>query len=330
MRSSLATFLDDFRRHDDAPAIVAHRGNRRLVSTWNQIADLADRFAAELMRREIPLGDRVVIWGQNGLEWMGAFFGCVQRGVIAVPLDPAGAIDFANRVIADTRPRMIVGDAALLQELAASLPMLSFEKFAEKLPSTPTSSVREPALTLDTPFQILFTSGTTAEPKGIVHTHRNVLASVDPIEREMKKYLKYERIFHPLRFLHTLPLSHVFGQFMALWIPPLLAAEVHFESRLQAQRLIETIHREKVSVVCCVPRVLDLLRSYLLAADPDLAVQIGRQAGQKVWRRWWSFRKIHSLFGYKFWAFVCGGAALTPDLESFWERWASCSSRATA
>jgi long-chain acyl-CoA synthetase len=47
MRSSLATFLDDFRRHDDAPAIVAHRGNRRLVSTWNQIADLADRFAAE-------------------------------------------------------------------------------------------------------------------------------------------------------------------------------------------------------------------------------------------------------------------------------------------
>jgi long-chain acyl-CoA synthetase len=318
MRSDLATFLDDFRRHGDAAAIVAHRGNRRVVSTCNEIARLADRFAVELMRREIPMGERVVIWGQNGLEWMGAFFGCVQRGVIAVPLDPAGAVDFANRVIADTKPRLVAGDAALLQEVAESQPTLSFEDFAGKLAPPPTSSVREPRLSLDTPFQILFTSGTTAEPKGIVHTHRNVLASLDPIEREMQKYLKYERIFHPLHFLHTLPLSHVFGQFMAVWIPPLLGAEVHFESRLQAQRLIETIHRERISVVSCVPRVLDLLRSHLLAVDPQLADRIGRMAGKKLWRRWWRFRGIHRLFAYRFWAFVCGGAALSPELEDFW------------
>jgi long-chain acyl-CoA synthetase len=162
MRSDLATFLDDFRRHGDAAAIVAHRGNRRVVSTCNEIARLADRFAVELMRREIPMGERVVIWGQNGLEWMGAFFGCVQRGVIAVPLDPAGAVDFANRVIADTKPRLVAGDAALLQEVAESQPTLSFEDFAGKLAPPPTSSVREPRLSLDTPFQILFTIPSSA------------------------------------------------------------------------------------------------------------------------------------------------------------------------
>ncbi|HVT98694.1 MAG TPA: AMP-binding protein, partial [Acidobacteriaceae bacterium] len=106
MRSSLITFLDDFRRLGDAPAVVVHRGNRRLVASWNQIADLADRFAAELLRREIPIGERVVLWGANGLEWIGAFFGCIQRGVIVVPLDPAGALDFAGRVIDNTRPRL--------------------------------------------------------------------------------------------------------------------------------------------------------------------------------------------------------------------------------
>ena len=134
----------------------------------------------------------------------------------------------------------------------------------------------------------------------------------------MKRYLKYERIFHPLHFLHTLPLSHVFGQFMALWIPPLLGAEVHFESRLQAQRLIETIHREQIAVVSCVPRVLDLLRSHLLAVDPKLADEVQETAGKKLWQRWWRFRRMHRLFGLRFWAFVCGGASLSPELEGFW------------
>jgi long-chain acyl-CoA synthetase len=320
MRSSLATFLDDFRRHGDATAIVAYRGNRRLASTWSELATLADRCAGELIRRQIPMGERVVLWGQNGLEWMGAFFGCLQRGVIVVPLDPGGALDFAQRVIENTRPKLIVGDRELLRSLGESTPTLAFEDFAQQLPQPSGSDLRDPALNLDTPFQILFTSGTTAEPKGIVHTHRNVLASLDPIEREMQKYLKYERIFHPLRFLHTLPLSHVFGQFMGLWIPPLLAAEVHFENRLQAQRLIEIIHRERISVVCSVPRVLDLLRSHLLAVDPHLAERIQAAAGQSAWKRWWHFRKIHRLFGYKFWAFVCGGASLSSELESFWTR----------
>lgn len=319
MRADLTTFVDDFRRHGNAAAIVEHRGNRRLIATWSQLAGYADRFATELMRREIPMGERVVLWGQNGLEWMGAFFGCVLRGVIVVPLDPGGAIDFAERVVENTRPRLAVGDAALLRELSGGLARLSFEEFAEELPQRQArTNLREPGITLDTPFQILFTSGTTAEPKGIVHTHRNVLSSLDPIEREMKKYLKYERIFHPLRFLHTLPLSHVFGQFMGLWIPPLLAAEVHFENRLQAQRLIETIHRERISVLCSVPRVLDLLRLHLLAIDPKLVEEEQQAAGKSQWQRWWRFRRIHRLFGYKFWAFVCGGAALSPELESFW------------
>src|SRR5277367_2515946 len=316
MRPHLATLVDDFRRHGNGTAIVTYRGNRRSASTYRDLATLAECFAAELIQREIGIGERVVLWGQNGLEWVGAFFGCVMRGVIAVPLDAAGGLDFAARVIADTSPRLVVGDAQLLAQLAAETTSLPFEEFGSAL-STPRAPV-EPALGLDTPLQILFTSGTTTEPKGIVHTHRNVLASLAPMEREMRKYLKYERWFHPLRILHTLPLSHVFGQFMGLWIPPLLAMEVHFESRLQPQRLIEITHRERISVLAAVPRVLDLLRDSLMVRYPGLQGELDAAKQERVWNRWWRFRKIHHTFGYKFWAFVCGGASLSTELETFW------------
>src|SRR5204863_8858109 len=129
-----------------------------------------------------------------------------------------------------------------------SAPTIPFEDFAEGLPPSPAQSTAQAItteLSEDDPVQIIFTSGTTDEPKGIVHTHRNILASLRPIEQEMQKYLKYERIFHPLRFLHTLPLSHVFGQLMGIWIPVLLGAEVLFESNLSPREMVETLRRER-------------------------------------------------------------------------------------
>lgn len=318
MRPHLATLIEDFRKHGDDTAIVTYRGNRRLVASYAQLADLTSRFASELMRRGIGSGERVVIWGQNGVEWVAAFFGCVLRGVIAVPLDAAGSVDFARRVFGETTPRLVVGDADLLSQIDSQIERFSFDDFGTQLQERGEIISPEDGLGLDTPLQILFTSGTTAEPKGVVHTHRNVLASVTPIEREIEKYRKYERVVHPLRFLHTLPLSHVFGQFMGLWIPAILGAEVHFESRLQARRLMETARRERISVLAAVPRVLGLLRDSLLEEFPTLPQELEAAKGEKVWARWWRFRRIHRSLGYKFWAFVCGGASLPPELESFW------------
>ena len=354
MREHLATLLDDFRRYGRGIAVVRMVGNRRRATTYAELARLAGRFAALLEARGIRQGDRVVLWAENGAEWIGAFYGCMLRGVLAVPLDAYGSAEFAARVAADVRPKLVVGDALLLRQLRAlnptlsaqdrgkdgapsseasetslpatqdqgqvhphlDFPQLAFEDWAAALPTEEAGPVA--GLSRETQLQILFTSGTTGEPKGIVHTHGNVLASVGPIEQGAQPYLRYERVVHPLRFLHTLPLSHVFGQTMGLWIPPIFAAEVHFESHLVAPRLMETIRRERISVLAAVPRVMALLKTHLEMSLPGLAERVAAAKGLKAWERWWRFRDVHRAFGLKFWALISGGGALAGPLEQFW------------
>ena len=315
MRPHLATLVADFRRYDEQIAIVTHRGNRRFSSTYARLAELSARCARAFEQLGLVPGDRVLLWGNNSVEWVAAFFGCILRGIVAVPLDAAGSLEFAQRVVAEVQPRLLAGDPALLAPLNSGIPAFGFSTFA-LLPEP--DYVPWPGLSRDTPLQIIFTSGTTAEPKGIVHTHGNVLASLDPLEKEIGKYLRYERLVHPLRILHTLPLSHVFGQFMGLWVPPLLVAEVHFEDRLQAPRLAKLIHEERISVLAAVPRVLDLLRGWLEGEFPGLAARVAGARGESTGKRWWRFRAVHQRLGLKFWAFVSGGATLPADLEIFW------------
>ncbi len=319
MRPHLASLVDDFRRNGRQIAVVRYRGVRRHATTYADLAALAGRFSAELDRRGIAPGERVVLWGENSAEWVAAFFGCLLRGVLAVPLDAAGSPDFATRVIADVAPKLILTDASRVSALPTGVPHLSLDDLTNYLPAQQLFTVA-PSVTLDAPFQIIFTSGTTAAPKGIVHTHRNVLASLDPIEREMQKYLRYERLVHPLRFLHSLPLSHVFGQFMGLWIPVLLAAEVHFDTQLEPARLIDRIRLERISVLVAVPRTLELLRSHVQLLFPNLAAQLAASEGWPVYKRFVRFRRVHRLTGWKFWALISGGATLPPELELFWGR----------
>jgi len=317
-RPNLATLVADFEKHSRDLAIIAPRGVRQHRVTYGELAALSRRFASELARRSIVKGDRLIIWGESSPEWVAAFFGCLLHGVVPVPVDFACTLDFIQRVTREVSPKYIVGDSAKLGLLTTSAPRLAFEDFAATLPNQQSTVIDN--LNPDDNLQIIFTSGTTGDPKGIVHTHRNVLASLAPIEQEMQKYLKYERPFHPIRILHTLPLSHVFGQFMGLWTPPLLAAELHYESRLVASELAEHIRRNRISVVAAVPRVLDLMQTFALERFPNLAERVEKSASLKAWQRWWKFRDVHSFFGFKFWAFVCGGAALSTVGEQFWSR----------
>jgi long-chain acyl-CoA synthetase len=164
--------------------------------------------------------------------------------------------------------------------------------------------------------EIVFTSGTTTEPKGVVIAHGNLLANLKPVETEIAKYRKYARPFMPLRILNLLPLSHLFGQSMSLFLPPLVPASVVFISGTGAREIVRQIRTRRVSALVAVPKVLDVLRDFVMHRFPRMADPLRARGPWPV--RWWRFRAVHRLLGWKFWCFIAGGAPLAPHLEQFW------------
>ena len=320
MPQSLAEYAPMHYALGDQTAFVYRRGFRTVRRSYRQVAELSFRFARELEQRGIGKGDRVMLWGENCSEWVSAFFGCMLRGVVAVPMDRIASADFAQRVAADVSARLIVCSAELAGD-AGSVPRLELETLAETLAGHSAAVYTPASIARDDPAQIVFTSGTTADPRGVVLTHGNILTSVDPIEREMPKYRRYERISHPLRFLEMLPLSHVFGQTMGMFIPPLIGATVFFSDSFKPADVISTVKRERVSVLVAVPRVVESLKSQMEAVQSESIRKSWAVAeNEKFLKRWWRFRKVHRVLGWKFWAIISGGAALDQTTEEFWRR----------
>jgi long-chain acyl-CoA synthetase len=322
---SLVDFVALYAARGNEVAVRYRRGYRMETWTYARIAGQANCVARELESRGIGKGDAILLWGENSPEWIAAFFGCLLRGAVIVPIDHGSTAEFAARVAREVNAKLIFR-GRVLPDIGSPDDPIILESLTELTDHRDSSPYPAPPLSrLDT-LEIIFTSGTTAEPRGVVISHGNVLANIEPVEREIRKYLRYERIFHPLRFLNLLPLSHVFGQMLGIFIPPFLAGTVVFIDSLKPSGLIEVIRDERISVLVAVPRFIESLqREILRQMERDGRTQqfnenFAHAENEHFLLRWWRFRRIHSLLGWKFWAFISGGAALPEQVESFWNR----------
>ncbi|HEX5423666.1 MAG TPA: AMP-binding protein [Candidatus Acidoferrales bacterium] len=324
-RDSLIEYFKPDSRPAQEAAVAWRRGYRTIRWSYADLYRHAAQFAQELDSRMVGKGDRVLIWGENSGEWIAAFLGCMLRGAIAVPMDAIADRGFAARVARQAGVKLTVAGRDLpvidpslstvrLDDLTGLAAGHSVEGFA------PTPASRKDAV------EIVFTSGTTAEPRGVVLTHGNLLANLEPIEEQIQSYRRYEKFFHPLRFLDLLPLSHVFGQLLGIFLPQILGATSIFVDTLNPADVARTIHNEKVSVLVAVPRLIESLRDQI---ERDLTAAGGIEKFRRRFRaaegthflhRWWIFRRIRRRFGWKFWAMISGGAALPAAAEQFWTR----------
>jgi long-chain acyl-CoA synthetase len=339
-RVNLLSLFDEFGRFSDGAAFVQRRGYRRETWTYQKLAGAAARCALQLKRNGVGTGDRVLLCAPNSAEWVAAFWGCLLQGAVVVALDDSSTSDFAARVIADARVK------AAFTSRFKPIPIPAVPTFfLEDFPGTServdrpageagarvslhasVSKIGDEPITRKHVAQILFTSGTTSDPRGVVLTHGNFLANLEPLEQGIDEYRKYERWVHPLRFVSLVPLGHVFGQFMALFVPPLLGATVVFENSPHPSEILRTIKRERATALIAVPRMLDVLRN---ALEQEIDARGWRAwftaayvaaDGEPFLRRVWRFRRLHRRMGWKFWAFISGGAALSPETEAFFKR----------
>ncbi|MDA0734283.1 MAG: AMP-binding protein [Chloroflexi bacterium] len=298
-------------------ALAITPGVRQQRWSYHQVWDFSGRLAHLLKTKGLKKGDRAVIWAPNRPEWVLAYFGCLRAGVILVPLDVRSSTDFVMRIIHRTDPKLAFSSKETADDLASTkLPTIALEDLTDLLEEH-LQLWSEPEITAEDVAQLMFTSGTTGDPKGVILTHRNLMSNVMAC-REMVPVDSNSRL------LSLLPLSHMMEQTGGLLVPLSRGASVVFPTSRQPRILFKTMQRDRITNLVIVPQALELLMSgierevrakgkekqwqFMLRVAPKLPIPLRR----------WLFREVHNQFGGHLKYLISGGAYLNPAVEQKW------------
>lgn len=272
-------------------------------------------------------GDRLLTWSPSTPELPAVFFGAMRAGVVVVPLDLRMSPGAVERIVAQADARRLAlgtgrdapdpGDAGLERFPTSPLDDLTAEPGAD-FPADWMEQVESwPRPTTDATFEIVYTSGTTGEPKGAILTHGNILASMAAFGRVLSA--KGHRI------VSLLPLSHIMEQASTLFYGMTGGADVLFVRSRNPRVIFESIRDHRVTTLVVVPQILDLFWS---AIEREVERQ-GRLATFErtrrfarhlpMWLRRRIFRQVHAQFGGGLTIIACAAAFLPPALQQAWE-----------
>jgi long-chain acyl-CoA synthetase len=315
---TLGLFLkNSARQFGSHPALLFKEGYRTKNWSYNQLLARSLATAGWLEKQGVKKGDRVVIWAPNSPYWVMAYFGALHLGASLVPLDVRVNKDFVHNVVKQTEPVLAFLSETNLTEWAEATPAHDL-KILETVEGDQEFS-GDPTLSADDIAEIMFTSGTTGDPKGVLLTHRNILSNVDAVNNMVPHIKNY-------RMLSILPLSHMFEQTLGLLQPLKQGASIFYPANIQSNTLFEAMQDQNITTILMVPQVLELFMN-------SIEREVKRQGREKTWQmlqniagklpmgwRHFLFGPIHKRLGGHLKFLVVGGAYLNPDLIGKWER----------
>jgi len=315
-------------KYGDRPALGLRRDDGS-AEQWS-FRDLTRRSMAAAWRLRaagLKPGERLLTWSPSTPELPAVYFGAMRAGLVLVPLDLRMAPDAVERIAARAEAsRLAIGtgrdapnpsEAGLERFPTSTVEDLAAEPDASFPPDWESQVAAWPRPARSDLFEIIFTSGTTGTPKGVMLSHGNVLSSVEAADE----------IIAPQehRVVSLLPLSHLLEQVTALFYALTVGADVLYIRSRNPRVIFEAIRDHRVTTMVVVPQVLDLFWS-AIEREVDRSgrrVAFGRLrriARHLPYRaRRVLFRRVHAQLGGSLNLFVCAGAFLRPSLQQAWE-----------
>jgi long-chain acyl-CoA synthetase len=309
--------------------------------TYGELQQQAEGAARFLIAREIQARERCAILADNGISWCVAYLGILRLGAIAVPLDTHYSPQQIAKLLADSGAKIIftteryaagVQEASRLAGPSVKLALLPGNHLDVESLSPSASVPGEPLQitpsTANDAAVILYTSGTTSDPKGVVLTHGNLLAEAEAVFARLQ-------LDENDSILGVMPLYHSLAQLANLLLPFIVGARVIYLEEISASEMLKALRERQPTLFCCVPQFFYLIHQRVL-----------RQVAEGGWLRSMLFRfllgtnsvlrravrlnlgriffsPVHAAMGKKMRLLVTGGARFDPRLGATSTKWAS-------
>ena len=315
-------------RYGDRPALALRQDDGSSVGwSYRELLHRSRLAAWRLRALGLEPGDRLLTWSPSTPELPAVYFGAMMARLVLVPLDLRMPADAIERIVERTdATHLAIGsgrDAPDPREVRLEhFPTTTVEALAGERDAEVPADVDAQVAAWEKPrpdeiWELVFTSGTTGAPKGVMLAHENVLASVALCHRILPA------MDH--RIVSLLPLSHLLEQAIGTFYALDVGASILYVRSRNPRVIFEAVRTHRVTAMIFVPQVLDLIwgtiereaeRSGRAATFARLR-RIARHLPYPARRL--LFRRVHTQLGGELRLIVCTAAFLPPSLQEAWE-----------
>jgi len=321
-----------FRRYSGSVAMQVKKGKDWESITYAELKNEIDGFTSFIKAQGFKRGDRAALLFENSPAWGIIFFACITSGVIVVPLATHSTPNEIKNIIdnSETKAIFLSKELEQLTERLKTSPSVEKVVIVDGKEVAEVKDIRKPPprtmAGVENVAVILYTSGTTSSPKGVMLTHKNLYSNFDSISR-------YNIITSKDTVLAVLPLHHAYPLMITLIVPVLSGARIVYPGGDWPDTLANYIKDASVTVLVGVPQIFHALHrrikskmerlGFLSRLFIDLCINfswaIYKACGYNLAKLFLS--KMHGIFGRQLHFLLSGGAKLEEDVEKDLFRW---------
>ncbi len=301
-------------------ALYIRRFLRTTRFTYREVEQLSFKIANYLLENSLKPQDKVLIWAPNMPEWVLALFGCLSAGIVVVPVGLHSTVEVVEKYIDQTKPKILFLSKFYPIDLKnneyKNIKRIYLEEIIDLVENVELKKL--PHISKSELAEIVFTSGTTGEPKGVMISHHNILYEIEQLLKTVPKYKHF-------RLLSVLPLSHVMEQVIGLMTPLARGGTIYYIPRINTVTIRKALQKYQITDLGVVPQMLrmflDTIEYQINEQKETILFNVAIKVAPilPIFFRRLLFGKIHEGLGGKLYVFGVGSAPLDVKLAQVWE-----------